>query len=133
MDVLLVDDHPIVHETLRAIVRSVRPDAEFHGQFDLAAGLSQAGRLKSLELVLLDPGLPGCSGIDALLRFRKEVPNTRIAVISADDDEDQIRAALDGGAVGFLPKTLRPKVMADGIRVILDGGTYRPPIPSAGQ
>ena len=45
MDVLLVDDHPIVHETLRAIVRSVRPEVEFHGQFDLAAGLSHATRL----------------------------------------------------------------------------------------
>ena len=42
MDVLLVDDHPIIHETLRAIVRSVRPSAEVHSQFDLAGGLSQA-------------------------------------------------------------------------------------------
>jgi DNA-binding NarL/FixJ family response regulator len=130
MDVLLVDDHPIVHETLRAIVRSVRPDAEFHSQFDLAAGLSQAARLNALELVLLDPGLPGCSGIDALLRFRMELPNARVAMISADDDEDRIRAALESGAVGFLPKTLRPKVMAEGIRAILDGGTYRPPASS---
>jgi DNA-binding NarL/FixJ family response regulator len=130
MDVLLVDDHPIVHETLRAIVRFVRPDAEFHSQFDLAAGLSQAARLNALELVLLDPGLPGCSGIDALLRFRMELPNARVAMISADDDENRIRAALESGAVGFLPKTLRPKVMAEGIRAILDGRTYRPPANS---
>ena len=130
MDVLLVDDHPIIHETLRAIVRSVRPDAEFHSQFDLAAGLSHASRLNALELVLLDPGLPGCSGAEALLRFRMEMPNARVAMISANDDEDRIRAALDSGAVGFLPKTLRPKVMADAIRIILDGGTYRPPTPS---
>jgi two-component system nitrate/nitrite response regulator NarL len=133
MDILLVDDHPIIHETLRAIVRSVRPDAEFHSQFDLAAGLSQASRLNALELVLLDAGLPGCSGIDALLRFRMEMPNTRIAMISADADENRIRAALDSGAVGFLPKTLRPKVLADGIRVILDGGRYLPPISSVGR
>src|SRR5438445_11839860 len=126
MDVLLVDDHPIIHETLRAIVRYVRPGAEFHSQFDLAAGISQVGRLKALELVLLDPGLPGCSGMDALLRFRMEMPDVRIAMISADDDDDRIRAALDGGAVGFLPKTLQPKAMADAIRSILDGGTYRP-------
>ncbi len=62
--------------------------------------------------------------MDALLRFRMEVPNARVAVISADDDEDRVRAALMSGAVGFLPKTLLPKVMADAIRVILDGGTY---------
>jgi len=131
MDVLLVDDHPIIHETVRAIVRSVRPGAQFHSQFDLAAGLSEASRLNALELVVLDPGLPGCSGMDALLRFRMEMPSTRVAVISANDDEDRVRAALDSGAVGFLPKTLLPKVMADAIRVILDGGTYRPPAPSS--
>ena len=131
MDILLIDDHPIIHETLRAIVRSVRPGADFHSQFGLADGVLQASRLNALELVLLDPGLPGCSGMDALLRFRKEVPGARVAVISADDDEDRVRAALDGGAVGFLPKTLLPKVMAEAIRVILDGGTYRPPRPSS--
>jgi DNA-binding NarL/FixJ family response regulator len=132
MNVLLVDDHPILHETLRAIVRSARPDAEIYSQFTLAAGLSQASRLNALELVLLDPGLPGCSGMDALLRFRMEVPHVRIAMISADDDDDRIRAALDGGAVGFLPKTLQPKAMADAIRSILDGGTYRPATAPAG-
>ena len=77
MDVLLVDDHPIIHETLRAMVRSLRPAADFHSQFDLDAGLSEARRLERLELVLLDLGLPGCSGMDALVRFRKAVPNAR--------------------------------------------------------
>ena len=70
MDVLLVDDHPIIHETMRAIVRSVRADAQFHGQFDLEAGLSQATRLSRLGLVLVDLGLPGCTGMEALTRFR---------------------------------------------------------------
>jgi DNA-binding NarL/FixJ family response regulator len=126
MDVLLVDDHPIIHETLRAIVRSVRPAAEFHSQFDLAGGLSQASRLNDLELVLLDLGLPGCSGVDALVRLRKALPDTRVVVISANEDSDRVRAALDAGAVGYLPKTMLPKVMADALRTILDGGVYTP-------
>jgi two-component system, NarL family, nitrate/nitrite response regulator NarL len=131
MDVLLVDDHPIIHETLRAIVRSIRPSAEFHSQFDLAAGLSQASRLNALQLVLLDLGLPGCSGVDALVKFRNVFPNARIAVISANEDADCVWAVLRQGAVGYLPKTLRPNVMADAIRVLLDGGVYRPPPPTA--
>lgn len=132
MNVLMVDDHPIVHETLRAIVRSVRPEAEFHSQFDLAAGLSQASRLDKLRLVLLDLGLPGCTGMDALERFRKALPGARVAVISADYDAERVRAALDAGAAGYLPKTLRPKLMADALRVIFDGGTYSPPL-AAGE
>jgi len=131
MDVLLVDDHPIIHETIRAIVRSVRPGTEVHSQFDLAAGLSHASRLDHLQLVLLDLGLPGCKGIDALERFRKALPGARVAILSADEDDGRIREALDAGAAGYLPKTLRPKVMADALRVILDGGIYSPPSTAA--
>jgi two-component system nitrate/nitrite response regulator NarL len=126
MDVLLVDDHPLIHETLRAIVRSVRPDAEFHSQFDLEAGLTRARQLQTLGLVLLDLGLPGCSGTDSLARFRAEFPGARVVVVSADDDEDRVRAVLELGAAGFLPKTMLPMAMADAIRAVLAGGTYRP-------
>ena len=126
MDVLLVDDHPIIHQTMRAIVRSVRAEATFHGQFDLAGGLSEAGRLDELELVLLDLALPGCSGMDALFRFRTAHPHARVAVISATEDAKKIVAALQAGAAGYLPKTLLPKAMADAIRVILEGGIYSP-------
>ena len=126
MDVLLVDDHPIIHETLRAMLRSLRPSAEFHSQFDLESALSEARRLDELQLVLLDLGLPGCAGVEALVRFRKAVPHARVVVISADEDAERVRAALAEGAVSYLPKTLRPKAMVDALRAILDGGTYSP-------
>jgi DNA-binding NarL/FixJ family response regulator len=126
MDVLLVDDHPIIHETLRAMVRTLRPGADIYSQFDLDAGLSEARRLDKLKLVLLDLGLPGCSGMDALVKFRQAVPHARVVVISADDDRERVRAALSEGAASYLPKTLRPKAMVDALRTILDGGVYTP-------
>ena len=131
MDVLLVDDHPIIHETMRAIVRSVRSDAQFHGQFDLAGGLSQAGRLSHLGLVLVDLGLPGCSGMEALIKFRESFPQTRVAVISATEDRDKVLAALEAGAAGYLPKTLLPKTMAAALRAIIEGNVYSPLSPSS--
>ena len=126
MDVLLVDDHPIIHETMRAIMRSVRADAQFHGQFDLEAGLSQAARLPRLGLVLVDLGLPGCTGMEALTRFRESFPQARVAVISATEDAGKVRAALEAGAAGYLPKTLLPKTMAAALRAILEGERYSP-------
>lgn len=89
MHVLLVDDHPIIHETIRAIVRSLRPGAEVHSQFDLAAGLSEAKRLDPLALVLLDLGLPGCAGIEALVKFRHAMPDARVAILSATEDDQR--------------------------------------------
>ena len=127
MDVLLIDDHPILHETMRAVVASVAPQAQFRGETDLGAGISSARQLKDLQLVLLDLMLPGCSGIDALVQFLKVLPRARVVVISATEDSDSVRAALDAGAVGYLPKTSPPKTIAEALRAVLEGGTYAPP------
>lgn len=127
MDVLLVDDHPILHETLRAVVASVAPQAQFHGETDLGGGVSKARQLKDLQLVLLDLMLPGCTGIEALVNFLKIVPRVRVVVISATEDSESVRAALDAGAVGYLPKTSPPKVIAEALRTVLAGGSYVPP------
>jgi DNA-binding NarL/FixJ family response regulator len=127
MDVLLVDDHPILHETIGAVVRSIAPHAQFHSEMDLAGAVARARQLKDLELVLLDLGLPGCTGIEALVRFLKVLPRLRVIVISATEDPESVRAALDAGAVGYLPKTSNPKVIADALRLVFDGGFYVPP------
>jgi two-component system, NarL family, nitrate/nitrite response regulator NarL len=127
MDVLLVDDHPILHETLRAVVASVAPQAQFHGETDLGGGVSRARQLKDLQLVLLDLMLPGCTGIEALVHFFKMVPRARVVVISATEDSGSVRAALDAGAVGYVPKTSPPKVIAEALRAVLAGGSYVPP------
>jgi DNA-binding NarL/FixJ family response regulator len=127
MDFLLVDDHPMIHETLSAVVRSLVPEARIHTENDLAGALSRARELQDLQLVLLDLGLPGCSGIDALLRVRKALPRARVAIISASEDAESVRSALDAGAVGYVPKTSPPRVVAEALRLILDGGIYVPP------
>lgn len=126
MDVLLVDDHPILHSTLGAVVRSIRPDAAVHSEMDLAGGLSRARQLRQLQLVLLDLGLPGCSGIEALVRFRKALPRVPVVVVSANEESAAVRAALDQGAAGYVPKTSPPQVIADALRFILEGGVYVP-------
>jgi DNA-binding NarL/FixJ family response regulator len=127
MDVLLIDDHPMIHETLAAVVRTVVPDARIHAERDLAGALSRARGLENLQLVLLDLGLPGCSGIDALLRMRKALPRARVVIISASDDAQSVHSALDAGAAGYVPKTSPPRVVAGALRLVLDGGTYVPP------
>jgi DNA-binding NarL/FixJ family response regulator len=127
MDVLIVDDHPILHETLGAVVRSVAPQAQVYSELDLGGALARARQLKDLELVLLDLALPGCSGIEALVRFLKVLPRARVVIISATEDSGSVRAALDAGAVGYLPKTSDPKVIAEAVRTVLAGGSYVPP------
>lgn len=127
MHVLIVDDHPVVHETLSAVARSAIPGAEVCVEANLTDGLASAGRLgDALVLVLLDLGLPGCSGMEALTRFRR-FPKAQVVVVSATEDAQTVRSAFDGGAAGFIPKTTTPSLMVAGLKLVASGGRYVPP------
>jgi DNA-binding NarL/FixJ family response regulator len=109
------------------VARSVVPEAQIHAETSLAEALERARELRAdLELVLLDLGLPGCAGIEALTRFRVAAPTVRIVVISANEDPATVEAAIQAGAAGYIPKTTMPQQMVAALRLILSGGVYLP-------
>lgn len=109
------------------MARSVVPEAQIHAETSLAEALERARELRAdLELVLLDLGLPGCTGIEALTRFRVAAPTVRIVVVSANEDPATVEAAIQAGAAGYIPKTTTPQQMAAALRLILSGGVYLP-------
>ena len=77
--------------------------------------------------MLLDLGLPGCAGLDALTRFRARFPRVPVVVLSADDTAATVRAALAAGARGYIPKTSAPTLMQSAFRLVAAGGIYIPP------
>lgn len=126
VNVLIVDDHPMMLEYLSGAVARAFDGASVHVAPDLEAAL-QAARERPVHLALLDLGLPGCGGIESLLRFRKQFPDIRVVIVSAVEDQAAIRAALAAGAAGYIPKTANPKVVVNALRLIAEGGTYIPP------
>ena len=126
MDVLIVDDHPLIHETLGSAVRSVVPKADIHDAFSLKEALERAKTLPDDSLVLLDLGLPDGNGIDVLRTFRKAYPHLRVAVVSATETSVLVAAALKIGAAGYIPKTSKPDIIVAALGVIVAGGTYIP-------
>ena len=126
MNVLIVDDHPIVAEYLRAAAGRAVPEAVVRTTNKLEDALERM-REQPAQLVLLDLGLPGCGGIESLLRFRKAHPESRVVVITSEDASNVIRGALAAGAAGFIPKTAGPQVMVNALRLIAEGGRYIPP------
>jgi len=126
MNVLIVDDHPMMLEYLSGAIARAFDGASVRVAPDLEAGL-QAARERPVHLVLLDLGLPGCGGIESLLRFRKQFPEIRVVVVSAVEDQAAIRGALAAGAAGYIPKTANPKLVVSALRLIAEGGTYIPP------
>src|SRR5256885_4251973 len=128
MQTLLVDDHPLIHQIIPTLLRKAIGDhVMVQSAENLEEALDCARRNAQLELILLDLGLPGCTGIEALVRLRERCPEAKIVVLSASEDAESIQAAFRAGATGYIPKTSPPPTIVDALRLVCDGGTYVPP------
>lgn len=125
MIILIVDDHPVVAEYLRNAAARAVPDAVIRHVGTLEAAF-ESMRDEPAEMVTLDLRLPGCEGVDALLRFRKAYPDARVVVISSEDERNSIRGCIALGAAGFIPKSAGPKEMVAALRTVAEGGRYIP-------
>ena len=127
MEVLIVDDDTLIHEVLAAVVRRAFPGWDVAFAIDLEAAFRRVAHHGEPDLALLDLGLPGQSGLDALRRFRGKFPDMPVVVVSAIEERKAIRAALDAGAVGYLPKTLSAQEMLEALKIVAAGDVYVPP------
>lgn len=125
MEALVIDGHPVIHQVMKSIVRSAFHGAHLHGAMNLESALELAREIGKLDLALLEVGLPGCSGVEALVRFRADQPAVPVVVISANDEVWRISAALAVGACGYIPKTTAPDVMIAALRLVLRGARWR--------
>jgi two-component system nitrate/nitrite response regulator NarL len=126
MEVLLVDDQPTTVQVFAASVRKTFGGARVHTAVDLPEAL-QIATARRLDLVLLDLALPSCDGIEAVQRFHAAFPDVPILVLSAADDRERIRAAIDAGASGYMPKTLALAALSEAMKLVASGGKYLPP------
>ena len=127
MRALVIDDHPLVHEIMPAVLRKALGEVAVTTEVTLEAGLARAAGAALPDLVLLDLGLPGCEGVDAVSRFRSRFPNVPLVVLSGTCDRASILGAFDAGAIGYIPKTSKPDVMIAALKLVAAGGTYVPP------
>lgn len=127
MRTLIVDDHPVIHEVLGAVLHNLFPEAEVLRAYTLAQAVEHVTAGEPIELALLDLGLPDCSGMECLAAFRRAAPRTRVVIFSALEDSATIVSAMEGGAAGYVPKTHTPPLIAAAVRLVAEGGTYVPP------
>ena len=127
MNILIVDDHPMMQDVLHSVAAEVFNGARISTARSVADAADKARASNGLDLVLLDLGLPDCTGIDALKRFRRAHSQSRVVVFSELDDPACMIAAMQSGAAGFLLKTLTRPVIGAALRLVAAGGTYMPP------
>jgi NarL family two-component system response regulator LiaR len=117
---LLVDDHAVVREGLRAFLR-LQPDLEVCGE---AADGENGARLAATlhpDVVLLDLLMPNGDGLGALRRIREQAPESRVLVLTSYADDAQLFAAMEAGATGYMLKDVEPDALAAAIRDVAAG------------
>jgi DNA-binding NarL/FixJ family response regulator len=128
MKVLVIDDHVLIREAMRGVLRELKGDAVVILEAsDSRQAMCQIEQNPDLELVLLDLGLPDRDGLDMLSELGNRYPTVSVVVLSAQQDRDTVMKALDLGALGFIPKSGQREVMLSAFNLIFSGGIYIPP------
>lgn len=118
--VLSVDDHPLVREGIAAMIND-QPDMQMVAQG--ASGKEGIARFREHrpDVVLMDVRLPDMSGIDAMITIRSEFPGARVIIVTSSEGDAEMRRALEGGARGYMLKSMPPKELLEAIRKVHDG------------
>ena len=118
--VLLVDDHAVVREGIRAFLQ-LQPDIEVVGEAEGGdSALAVAAEVQP-DVVLMDLLMPGGDGISALRHLRETNPAARVMVLTSYIDDAQVFGAIQAGAAGYQLKDIRPEALAEAIREVHAG------------
>ena len=126
MKVLVVDDHPLIREALRQVLRALDENIELVEAAGAPEAAAAAEAHGDLDLILLDLALPGADGFEVLRELRERHPSFPIVVLSATEHAEVVMRALDAGAMGFIPKTSSNELLLGALRLVLSGGVYLP-------
>lgn len=118
---VIADDHPLFRDALKQTLASMFPDSllEVAGSLnELTAVIEQ---LEDVDLVLLDLKMPGVQGFSGLLYLRAQYPNIPVVIVSANEEPQVIRRAMDLGASGYITKSSPLDHMHIALKSVLEG------------
>jgi len=127
MKILLIDDHVLIREALRGVLRDLRGNACVLEAADCRQTRQHTEQHSDLDLILLDLTLPDEDGFSLLAELRERYPSIPVVVLSASNDRRDVAKALDIGALGYIPKTTTREVMHSALQLVFSGGIYIPP------
>jgi DNA-binding NarL/FixJ family response regulator len=127
MNVLVIDDHPLILHAMRSLVQQLGEQVEV-----VTAESSQAARDalaagSEFDLALLDLQLGPENGFAFLEELRQAYPALPIVVVAASDSREDVMRAIDLGAMGFVPKCTSNETLVSALEMVLSGGIYLPP------
>jgi DNA-binding NarL/FixJ family response regulator len=121
-NIWLIEDNDSFRNALARVINHQATMACEHNFASCEDALTALGRGHPPDVILLDVGLPGMSGIDGIRRLREAAPEVRVIMLTMFDDHDKVFRSICAGAVGYLLKTTPPDKITDAIREVLEGG-----------
>jgi DNA-binding NarL/FixJ family response regulator len=121
--IVLVEDHAILREGLKALIE-IESDFDIVGEFGSVEECLEGIAGLQPDLLLTDLALPGRSGIELLAEIQRLSPLTRKLVLTAHENEEYIRAALNAGANGYVLKDANSAELMLAIRTVSTGQQF---------
>ena len=120
INLLIVDDHTIFREGLRALLE-LEPDFTVVGEASQGEESLTVVAEEAPDVILLDLHLPDGSGSDFCRKLKRASPEAKVLILSAYDDDQEVAAALIAGASGYVLKTVNGERLAENIRSVYRG------------
>ncbi len=127
LQILVADDHALFRAGLCHLLTHFAGEPHIVEAQDFEETQRRLSETDSLDLLLLDLNMPGMDGFAAVRRLCKQAPDVPVVVVSVRDNAEDVRKALDAGAMGYIPKSSTPEVMVSALQLVLSGGVYLPP------
>jgi len=124
--ILIVDDHEVVREGLRALLNRREAFRVVGEAGTVAQAVEEAAKLKP-DVIVMDVRLPDGSGIEACREIRQVRPETKVIMLTSYADEDAVFASILAGAAGYLLKQTRGNALADAITSVMRGESLLDP------
>lgn len=124
---LLVDDHALFREGMKYMLSEMEEDALILEANTSRKAIEIAKNRPDINLILMDLNMPDMDGISAMKEILLTTPTVLIVILTASERLSDMRTSLQGGAMGYLAKSVSPDIMSSALRLVLSGGLYIPP------
>jgi len=126
MHLLIADDHTLFRDAMVEFIRRDDPTARVTVAKSHTEAMELLTDLSDVDLVLLDLRMPGMSGLEGITKMRQTYPGQKVAILSGTAEEEDVKGAMELGAVAYFPKTMSATSLIKAIQLVLNGERYVP-------